>query len=61
MCGRIAVAAATELLPEDVTIEPPMYKPWVPDSSGYDAPMHNEWQRSLAKALNFLQLGWQAH
>mmetsp|Transcript_17584 Transcript_17584/g.31743 ORF Transcript_17584/g.31743 Transcript_17584/m.31743 type:complete len:548 (+) Transcript_17584:83-1726(+) len=57
---RIAVAAASELLPEDVTIEPPVYKPWVPDSAGYDAPMHKEWQKSLASALNFLQLGWEA-
>lgn len=33
---------------------------WVPASAGYDEPMPHHWQRTVARALNFLQLGWQA-
>mmetsp|Transcript_6488 Transcript_6488/g.11043 ORF Transcript_6488/g.11043 Transcript_6488/m.11043 type:complete len:579 (+) Transcript_6488:195-1931(+) len=40
--------------------EPPEYTPWVPSSAGYDKPMPSTWQRSVADALNFLQLGWKA-
>eukprot|EP00929_Paragymnodinium_shiwhaense_P094545 TRINITY_DN5514_c0_g2_i1.p1 TRINITY_DN5514_c0_g2~~TRINITY_DN5514_c0_g2_i1.p1 ORF type:complete len:570 (+),score=92.28 TRINITY_DN5514_c0_g2_i1:85-1794(+) len=39
---------------------PTEYTPWVPSSPGYDKPMQEDWQRSLADALNFLQLGWTA-
>lgn len=41
--------------------DPPDYKPWVPPTSaGYDKPMLSTWQESVAEALNFLQLGWNA-
>jgi len=33
---------------------------WVPASAGYDEPMPHHWQRTVARALNFLQLGWTA-
>jgi len=45
---------------EDLTKEPADYKPWIPGSDGFDSPMANEWQKSVAAALNFLQLGWSA-
>jgi len=35
-------------------------KPWVPSSAGFDKPMVDQWQQSVADALNFLQLGWSA-
>jgi cathepsin C len=35
-------------------------KPWVPSSAGFDQPMVDHWQQSVADALNFLQLGWTA-
>jgi cathepsin C len=44
----------------DITATPQEYKPWVPDSAGYDKPMPNDWQKAVADALNFLQLGWSA-
>lgn len=46
---------------EDLYLEPPEYKPWVPVSAGFDKPMQGNWQTSVASALNFLQLGWTAH
>lgn len=39
---------------------PVSYKPWIPESAGYDSPMPSHWQHSVADALNFLQLGWSA-
>jgi cathepsin C len=41
--------------------EPSGYTAWVPSSAGYDQPMDSDWQKSVADALNFLQLGWTAH
>jgi len=35
-------------------------KPFVPSSAGFDQPMVDQWQHSVAEALNFLQLGWTA-
>jgi len=46
---------------DDLFATPPEYKPWVPSSAGFDKPMEGNWQQSVAKALNFLQLGWTAH
>jgi len=46
---------------KDIFVEPPEYKPWVPNSAGFDKPMQGNWQESVAEALNFLQLGWSAH
>jgi cathepsin C len=46
---------------DDLFSTPPEYKPWVPSSAGFDKPMEGNWQQSVAKALNFLQLGWTAH
>jgi len=45
---------------EDLYTEPPEYKPWVPNSAGYDKPMQGTFQQNVASALNFLQLGWTA-
>jgi len=45
---------------EDILATPPEYKPWVPNSKGFDKPMEGDWQQKLATALNFLQLGWTA-
>lgn len=36
------------------------YTPWVPGSAGYTQPVDADWQRNVASALNFLQLGWSA-
>eukprot|EP00929_Paragymnodinium_shiwhaense_P094544 TRINITY_DN5514_c0_g1_i1.p1 TRINITY_DN5514_c0_g1~~TRINITY_DN5514_c0_g1_i1.p1 ORF type:complete len:602 (+),score=161.76 TRINITY_DN5514_c0_g1_i1:117-1808(+) len=36
------------------------YKAFVPGSAGYSQPMKSDFQRSVASALNFLQLGWTA-
>jgi cathepsin C len=45
---------------DDEFTSPPEYKPWVPTSAGFDKPMEGTWQKSVATALNFLQLGWTA-
>jgi len=45
---------------DDLT-PPPAFKPWVPNSAGFDRPMEPTWQQSVANALNFMQLGWTAH
>lgn len=45
---------------QDILVTPPDYEPWVPKSAGYDQPMEGTWQKSVAVALNFLQLGWTA-
>mmetsp|Transcript_112768 Transcript_112768/g.318788 ORF Transcript_112768/g.318788 Transcript_112768/m.318788 type:complete len:586 (-) Transcript_112768:159-1916(-) len=52
--------AAMEALGLDATVLPAEYTPWVPGSAGYDSPMRSDWQRSVAQALNFMQLGWMA-
>jgi len=46
---------------DDIFSSPPEYKAWVPSSAGFDRPMEGSWQQSVATALNFLQLGWNAH
>eukprot|EP00427_Karlodinium_veneficum_P025751 CAMPEP_0169109910 /NCGR_PEP_ID=MMETSP1015-20121227/26218_1 /TAXON_ID=342587 /ORGANISM="Karlodinium micrum, Strain CCMP2283" /LENGTH=536 /DNA_ID=CAMNT_0009171641 /DNA_START=273 /DNA_END=1883 /DNA_ORIENTATION=+ len=45
---------------DDLLATPADYKPWVPGSAGYDKPMAGSFQKSVADALNFLQLGWTA-
>jgi len=45
---------------DDILTTPPEYKPWVPKSPGFDKPIESAWGQSVAKALNFLQLGWTA-
>jgi cathepsin C len=45
---------------DDSFVTPPVYKPWVPSSAGFEKPMEGAWQQSVASALNFLQLGWTA-
>jgi len=41
---------------------PAEFKPWTPPSSnGFDKPMAEKFQQSVATSLNFLQLGWTAH
>jgi len=45
---------------DDPFKEPAEYKPWVPNSAGFDKPMKGNFQDGVASALNFLQLGWTA-
>jgi len=45
---------------QDIMETPADYQPWVPKSAGFNQPMESEWQKSVATALNFLQLGWTA-
>jgi cathepsin C len=59
-------AASTDAAPQkqeedDMFSTPTEYKPWVPSSAGFDKPMEGEFQKSVATAINFLQLGWTAH
>jgi cathepsin C len=55
------VAQKEEAVTDDLFSTPPEYKPWIPSSAGFDKPMEGEFQETVAKAINFLQLGWQAH
>jgi len=52
-----SAAAAPQDPPQQAT---ELYTPWVPSSAGYDHPMAGEWQKGVADALNFLELGWTA-
>jgi len=58
--SSLSTAEQQEQALKDLYTEPPEYKPWVPNSAGYDKPMQGNWQESVATALNFLQLGWTA-
>jgi len=45
---------------QDLMDTPADYTPWVPKSAGFDQPMESNWQKSVATAINFLQMGWTA-
>jgi len=53
-------ATADEAPAGDILATTEEYKPWVPKSAGFDKPMQDGFQESVATALNFLQLGWTA-
>merc|ERR1719324_279318 len=44
----------------DSTALPDAYKPWIPESAGFEKPITSAWQKSVAAGVNLLQLGWKA-
>jgi cathepsin C len=56
----VPVAPSQEQDEQDSLAPPAEVKAWVPNSAGFDKPMEQNFQQSVATALNFLQLGWTA-